>query len=98
MALNAKVVKEGDWGVLLQDEDQRILIVDPDTAIKLGIHLMILGQDALHAKALQMVCMDKQLPADTFVDLFNRMEQYITILNATQKDTEPLEDGNDSSD
>lgn len=97
MALSAKVVKDGDWGVLILDNNERVMLVDADTSIKLGIHLVILGQDALHAKAFQMVCMDKGLPPETFVDMWNRMEQYINILNAAQADTEPLDGGDSSS-
>lgn len=94
MALNARVEKDGGWGIKLFDGDLPILLVDPDTAIKLGIHLIILGQDALHGRAFEMVCIDKQLPQETFMDMWSRIDQYITILNANQKDV----DGNDSSD
>lgn len=92
MALSAKVIKEGEWGVLIMDGNERVMLLDADTAIKLGIHLMILGQDALHGKAFQMVCMDKGLPPDTFLDMWTRIDAYINILNAPQQDTEPLED------
>jgi hypothetical protein len=54
--------------------------------------LIILGQEALHGKALEMVCIDKRLPADTFADLWARVDQYVTILNAEQKDV----NGNDT--
>jgi hypothetical protein len=97
MALSAKVIKEGEWGVLILDGNERVMLLDADTAIKLGIHLMILGQDALHGKAFQMVCMDKGLPPDTFLDMWTRINQYINILNAEQVDTEPLDGGDSSS-
>jgi len=92
MRLSAKIVREEEWGVKVFDDDQPLILVDADTAIKLGIHLIILGQDALHGKALEMVCIDKHLPVDTFSDLWSRIHQYITILNAPQKDV----DGNDT--
>lgn len=94
MAIKAQIIKDGAWGVLITDDDLKIMLVDADTAIKLGIHLIILGQDALHGRAFEMVCIDKGLPEETFADMWARMDQYITILNAKQKDI----DGNDTSD
>jgi hypothetical protein len=88
MALNARVEKDGGWGVKLLEDDTPILLVDADTAIKLGIHLIILGQDALHGRAFELVCIDKNLPPDTFIDMWSRIDQYISILNANQKDVD----------
>jgi hypothetical protein len=92
MAISGHVIREGEWGVKLYQDGHPFLLIDPDTAIRLGIHLIILGQEALHGKALEMVCIDKRLPADTFADLWARVDQYVTILNAEQKDV----NGNDT--
>lgn len=92
MAINATVIKEAGWGVKLFDDDVPIMALDADTAIRLGLHLILLGQDALHGKALEMVCIDKRLPEDTFADLWNRMDAYMTILNSPQQDTDDESD------
>jgi len=94
MSLSAQVIRDEEWGVKVFDDGKPLLAISADSAIKLGIHLIILGQDALHGQALEMVCLDKKLPQDTFTDLWNRVDQYVTILNMPQKDV----DGNDSSD
>ena len=88
MAIKANVIKEAGWGVKVFEDDTPIMALSADTAIRLGIHLIILGQDSLHGQALEMVCLDMGLPEETFLDIWTRLDRYITILNAPQQDTE----------
>lgn len=94
MSISGKVIRDNTWGVKLYQDNHPFLLLAPDTAIRLGIHLIILGQDALHGQALEMACIDKNLPEETFADFWRRIDQYITILNSNQKDV----DGTNSDD
>ena len=93
MALKTQVVKEGDWGVKVYDDDTPLFLLDADTAIRLGLQMLLCGQDAIVSKALEMVCIDKRIPADTFHEMWQQIQMYTAILNTEQKDI-----GNDPSD
>lgn len=93
MTLKTQVVKEGDWGVKVFEGDTPLFLLDADTAIRLGLQMLLCGQDAIASKALEMACLDRNLPQDTFMDMWKQIQMYVAILNTEQKDI-----GNDPSD